>query len=407
MTPQSAEQPHLKVNLRHLRTFVLVAETGTTREAANRAGLTQPAVTQGIARLEKQFDCDLFQRSRAGMQINSAGQIIYLRTKRMIDLLGQIQRKADLIRRNNDKSSIARTISSGQLQAVVAVAHARGFSAAARQMGIAEPTVHRAAREFEKLIGVKLFQKVSYGIEMTQTGQEIAKFANLALHEIAAAFEETAESKGANRGRISVGSLPLARTDILPQAIASLCAHEPYTSVEVIEGSYETLLHALQNGDLDIIISALRPDRVSQEISEEKLFEDELSIIARVGHPLADRHDLTIADLAAFPWVVPRTGSPTRAHFHTLFADTELKYGLIESSSLIILRTLLSRSDRLTLLSRRRELYEDQQGLLLSLPMTLPFTRQPIGITTRRNWQPTHLQRVFIKLLKETARSDS
>jgi len=406
MATQNSYQMHLQVNLRHLRLFTLVAETGTTRAAALQAGLTQPAVTQGIARLEEQFNCELFQRSRAGMQINSSGKIIYIRAKRMIELLGEILRRADTLRRGKTRSSIERTVTTAQLQVVIAVARAHGFSAAARQMDIAEPTVHRTAREFEKLVGVKLFQRVSHGIEMTPAGLDIAKFANLALYEIAAAFEEIAESKGAHRGRISVGSLPLARTDILPQAIANLCAQEPYTSVEIVEASYETLLHSLKNGDLDIIVSALREDAALPEITEEKLFEDELAIITRVGHPLLKKSTVTIEDLAAFPWIVPRHGSPTRDHFHTLFSGVDLKYGLIESASLIILRTLLTKSDRLTLMSRRRELYEDQQGLLVSLPMALPFTQRPIGISTRRNWQPTHLQRVFIELLRDTAQTD-
>lgn len=403
MATQDFYHKHLQVNLRHLRLFTLVAKTGTTRAAALQAGLTQPAVTQGIARLEQQFDCELFQRSRAGMQINSFGKILNIRAKRMIELLGEIQRKADMLRRGKTKKSIESVVTTAQLQVIIAVARAHGFSAAARQMDIAEPTVHRSAREFEKLVGVKLFQRVSVGIEMTPIGLDIANFAHLALYEIASAFEEIADSKGAHRGRIRVGSLPLARTDILPQTIANLCAQEPYTSVEIVEASYETLLHSLKNGDLDIMVSALREDAVSPEILEEKLFEDELAIIARVAHPLMEKAIITIEDLAAFPWIVPPNGSPTRDHFQTLFSGVELKYGLIESTSLIILRSLISKSDRLTLMSRRRELYEDQQGLLSSLTMRLPFTVRQIGITTRRNWQPTHLQRVFIDLLKATA----
>ena len=170
MATQNSYQMHLQVNLRHLRLFTLVAETGTTRAAALQAGLTQPAVTQGIARLEEQFNCELFQRSRAGMQINSSGKIIYIRAKRMIELLGEIQRRADTLRRGKTRSSIERTVTTAQLQVVIAVARAHGFSAAARQMDIAEPTVHRTAREFEKLVGVKLFQRVSHGIEMTPAG---------------------------------------------------------------------------------------------------------------------------------------------------------------------------------------------------------------------------------------------
>ena len=69
-----------RVNLRHLRAFVLVAETGTVRAAAEEAGLSQPAVTQGLARLEQHFGLTLFQRSHSGMRMSEYGAVLRART---------------------------------------------------------------------------------------------------------------------------------------------------------------------------------------------------------------------------------------------------------------------------------------------------------------------------------------
>lgn len=132
------------------------------------------------------------------------------------------------------------------------------------------------------------------------------------------------------------------------------------------------------------------------------MLEDSLSIMARTGHPLAGRREIGGEELAQYPWVIPRAGAPTRTHFDKLF-EGRPPPGLVESSSLVVIRALLAASDRLTLMSRRRILYEEQQGLLVALPMSLPFTNRQVGITTRADWYPTRLQNEFLKLLRRHA----
>ena len=80
---------------------------------------------------------------------------------------------------------------------------------------------------------------------------------------------------------------------------------------------------------------------------------------------------------------------------------------MIDCSSLSILRALLVQSDRLALISRRQIMFEEQLGLLTALPMTLPETSRDIGVTIRRDWQPTPLQAAFLSILGEVASSDT
>lgn len=390
------------LNLRHLRAVALVAELGSTHAAAGAAGLSQSAISQALKRVEIAYGCPLFRRSGSGMQHNAEGQIVNLRVRRMFDALAQMRRRINSARRGQPGLRVDGLITMTHLRTVLAVANNRGFSAAAREMGIAAPSVHRAVRELENIIEAKLFDRLNYGVEPTPLGTDVARLAGLALREIQAAFEDLDEVRGRVHSKVVIGALPLARTDILPDTIDAFCARSSQAGVEIIEGQYEILVYALRRGELDIMLGALRGPVHEPDLHEIPLFEDSLSIMARAGHPLVGRDDIGVEELARYPWVIPRAGAPTRAHFDKLF-ENGAPPGLVESSSLVVIRALLAKSDRLTLLSRRRILYEEQQGLLTALPVPLPFTTRTIGITTRANWYPTRLQDEFLEHLKEIA----
>ena len=59
---QSSDLP----NLRHLRVFRAVARVGSISGASREARLSQPAVTQGIAKLEALLETALFERRQSG-----------------------------------------------------------------------------------------------------------------------------------------------------------------------------------------------------------------------------------------------------------------------------------------------------------------------------------------------------
>ena len=383
-------------NLRHLRIFSAVSISGSQHAAARSEGLTQPAVSQAISSIEAAFSTPLFDRSKRGMHLNRAGTVVSARIKRMIAHLQQMHARTDLEKR----SAFDNRLTISHLQTLVAVTLNKGFTAAAHRLGLSTPTVHRAARNLENLIEAPLFSRTAAGIEPTILGEELARLAGLALREIDAAFEDINDMQGVASGKISIGTMPLARSDILPNAIGDLCDIYTHASVEIQSANYDVLLHALRHAELDLLIGASRGDKLSPDLTEIPLFEDSLSVFARAGHPLANTPNLSISQLANYPWIAPHTGTPTRIDFDMLFGKLKLPLGLISSSSLVVVRALLARSDRLTLLSRRRILFEEQQGLLVELDITLPSTTRNICVTARTDWQPTRLQNKFLDLLK-------
>lgn len=395
-------------NIRHLRAFREVARRRSISQAAEQVHLSQPAITQAIAKLESQFGTPLFERRFDGMPTTVAGALLLDRVERTLENLRTGAREA--VRVGDRKSArgfsdFDQLLTAAQLRALVAIANAGNFSLAARAVNIAQPSIHRAARDLERLSGLTLFTRSATGITLTSAAKALVQHVKLALAELDQGFAELAEHLGVDQGRIVVGSMPLARTHILPTAINALTAERPEVRLQVIDGPYDDLLHGLRHGEIDILIGALRHPVPIDDVTQETLFTDPLAIVARAFHPLT-RRPVTPADLAASRWVVPRPGTPTRARFDSLFEEQGLPAptGVVEASSLQLIRGLLLGSDTLTLISLHQIRHERAMGLLVPLPVALPGSERPIGLTLRRDWRPTAAQDRFLAFLRDAGR---
>lgn len=395
-------------NLRHIRLLKHVIALNSLSKAADAVGISQPAASQAIAGLEEHFGGQLFERRSGGVYVTERGRIAAARAVRVADLLGEAI--ADLGRnsrtaRGSGPELLETHATIAHLRALSAFARTGSFAAAARQLEQAEPSVQRAAREIERIAGVPLFEGRPRTIQLTPAGMALAGSASLALKELESAAEEVAELDGRFDGHVAIGTLPMVRTRIIPDTLASWCARRPQASVEMIDGPYDLLIHSLALGEIDILVGALRESPAPRGFVQEKLFDDGLAIVARAGHPLTGRASLEPRDLAPYPWVLPRKGTPTRSIFDSFAARAELtnSQGLVETSSLVTIRGLLLQTDRLTVVSPRQIEFECAAGLLAVLPIELPGTARPIGVTTRQGWMPTALQAEFLEELRRAA----
>ena len=395
------------INLRHLYFFMEVARVGNITATAQRIHLSQPAITQAIANVERFFGITLLNRVRAGVKLTTAGQMCQLR---IISAFAQLQTGiAELTKSTPARkgANLFRSLSTSQLNALLAVVEHRTFSAASRAKGVSQPTIHRAAHGLEQLFNVSLFEKTSHGIVPTRDAERFTRKVKLAFAEIAQAQAEISALHGGESGRTVVGALPLARTFILPSALILFADQFPQHQIEIVEGTYEHLLSSLRIGEVDLFIGAMRDSEPVDDVVEEHLFDDPLSIVMRSGHPLLQKKRITVPMLAKFPWVAPRTGSPLRNHYDKLFKATGVEPPLasIECNSISAARALLLESDRIMLLSAHQIYYDLRAGMLVAIPPPLGKLSRPIGITVRQNWRPTRAQEVLLKLLRDQARS--
>jgi LysR family transcriptional regulator of gallate degradation len=252
-------------------------------------------------------------------------------------------------------------------------------------MGTSQSAVSQAIARLEDMLGQPLFLRTAHGMVPTDMGRRCADHFERVLAELRHIPEDLAALAGVVLGVVTVGALPLARSQLLPMAVASVLEKHPRLKVRSLESPYEELMAGLLSGRIDFIVGALRAAK--EETFESKaLFEDKAALVARAGHPLSARKILGPTDLAGFPWALSRAGTPLREALEQFF----LRQGAlppepaVETGDLALLRGLLVSSDMLTVLSAHQLHHEVKTDQLIVLPYEMSGMERHIGVTTRR-----------------------
>ncbi|UJF17859.1 LysR family transcriptional regulator [Vibrio sp. SS-MA-C1-2] len=391
-------------NLRHLRAIVEVVHTGSITKASEVVFLSQPAITQAISKLENNINCELFERLTDGMHPTKQGKAFAFRIERALELISQGISQSLKAGTGQRKTIVQRylfNITTTQLKALVAVSDGQSFTEASRILGVSQSSVYRSSKDLESILDITLFEKTSTGISISKAGKFFVKAVKLAFIEIKQGVEEVTLCDNIVSSVINIGCLPLARTCLLPKTVNQFLDTCPDCSINIIDGPYNNLLDKLRNGDIDILIGALRFPSPYTDIRQETLFQAENKIVGRFDHPLLSQK-LVIDDLQKASWVVYGKNSPARSMFESIFTeqDLEIPTRLIEASSQVLIREILLGSDRLALLSEHqieREL-KDQQFAIL--PFNSGKQVRPIGLTLRKNWYATETQNQFLQQLR-------
>ena len=89
----------MKTNLELYKTFYYVAKNNNITQAANELMISQPAVSKAIKTLESDLDTSLFNRKKDGVSLTNAGEILYNKIKKAMELI--ISAEEDLTSLNN------------------------------------------------------------------------------------------------------------------------------------------------------------------------------------------------------------------------------------------------------------------------------------------------------------------
>lgn len=389
-------------NIRHLRAIDAVARNVSVSRASAEINLSQPAVTQAIAKMESTIGRTLFDRRQNGSYPTAAGEVFLHRVRRFLD---QIDRALSDVKANDGAQPLSWHVTSAQIRCLLAIAKSTSFSQAARSVGISTASLHRAAREIEATLQRPLYQATKYGLVLSPLGMEFARKIGLAIREMEAVDDDIRYLDGVESGRIAIGTLPMSGAYLIGAAIADLTRQFPEARVSVTNSPYNILLNSLRTGAVDVIFGVLRKPEWAVDIEEEALFSDPYCIVSRAGHPLASRSEISISDLTDYDWIVPGEGSPRRRQYEAVFEGAERRPRVgIETSSLSTIRSILMYSDRLTLVNRHEVETEERLKLLSVLNWTPNLPPMRKGITTRSDWLPTPVQSRFLNLLRGHAR---
>jgi DNA-binding transcriptional LysR family regulator len=371
------------LNLRHLQGVVKIAELGRMSAAAQAVNLTQPAMTQALARIEAMLEAPLFDRRQDGMVPTNAGLLLLPRFRAALEYIASPH------------------VTMSRMRAMLALADSGSYTGAAVLTGLSLPSLHRAVSDLSLSLRRKLVDRRGRIVVMTEAGAALARSFRLARVEIEAGLAELDALKGYETRRIVVAAMPLSRAKVIPAAVARFLRRRPLVQISIIEGSRAELLEPLRNGAVDLIVGALRDPLIEPDLVQEPLFRDRPAVIARKGHPLEGATP-TLERLAEHRWVIAAPGAPLRESWRGMFEDAGLAvpHVPIESGSVMAIRQLLIESDLLTMLSPDQVAVELEAGWLIALGNAPLAQERTVGVTSRASWRPTTIQAEFLDDLR-------
>ena len=193
-----------------------------------------------------------------------------------------------------------------QLRAFDAVVAEGGIGAAARALGVSQPTVSAQLRALEQQHGVRLVER-STG-EPTAVGERLREVTAPMIALERAARAVLTEAEGSGDGVFTVAAD--APSHLMP-VLRWLRPAFPHTVFEVRAMNSSTSLRAVEAGEVDLAIAADVPE--APTLHRRELQRQDLAAVLPVDHPLARGKTLPLAALASETIVAREEGSRTRA----------------------------------------------------------------------------------------------
>lgn len=239
------------------------------------------------------------------------------------------------------------------LRYFLAIVDAGGFTAAARQLHLAQPALSQQIRALEDELGVRLIERGARTRGLTEAGAQLAVHARRILLDAEAAVEEMAAHAGARRGTVRFGSALQSLTEgRLPRLLAEFHRRHPDVRVAFREAHTAPLLDDLAAGQLDLALIHLgRSDEPAAPpvggggapLAIESLYREPLVVVVGPRHRLARRAAVRLAELADEEFVSFGPGSTVRE----LVARAALRAGFeprasVSATNLGTVRALVS-----------------------------------------------------------------
>jgi DNA-binding transcriptional LysR family regulator len=218
-----------------------------------------------------------------------------------------------------------------QLRCFVAAAEELHFGRAAQLLGMMPSALGRHVRMLEDDLGTRLLTRTTRSVSLTDDGAMLLKQAHELLAQadrLAASFRARGRAQGAT---IRVGAIDSAAAGLVPALLHDIREQHPDIIVRLVEDKTIRLLPRLLSGRLDLAL-VRPPEHADKRLQFLFLLHETAVVAVSERHAFAGRPNLTIADLADEPLIVPERRSRPHSHDLTmkLFAEASVPAHVVQ-----------------------------------------------------------------------------
>ncbi|WP_419902703.1 LysR family transcriptional regulator [Kiloniella sp.] len=280
----------------------------------------------------------------------------------------------------------------GQLEILVALADARGFTLAAQRLGITQSAVSHAIKSLETEFGTELVVRRHVQVDFTEIGIRLLSRAREILGLSETMRQEAASFRGLKMGSVRVASFgPSSSLHLLPNILAEFRKAYPEIDVYVEEGPDEEVVRWIEERKVDLGFVVLPDDR----FETYPLIEDQFVALIPRDHVLADQPAVKLKEICDHPFIMTEAGS--EGGIAQLFSNAGLRPTTRSKTSQVLsTMALVSQGEGVAVVAE------------LALPLTTgfagfkvkplaPLKKRSVGLALHSNEQATPATRAFIQ----------
>lgn len=214
--------------------------------------------------------------------------------------------------------NLIRHVTLRQLQIFEAVVRLGGYTRAAEELHLTQPTVSMQVKKLSDTIGYPLLEKVGTHLHTTSFGQEVYLSAQKVLGSMVELGETAAELEGVVKGPLRIAAITTSKY-FMPHLLGVFVSRYPEVQPFLKVTNRSRVLERLKANEDDILIMGQVPEEL--EVEAHPFIDNELVVVANIGHPLTKCKAISLQDLAKERFLVREPGSGTRLAIERLFAE--------------------------------------------------------------------------------------
>lgn len=293
-----------------------------------------------------------------------------------------------------------------RLKVFQTVARLRSFSRAAEELYTSQPNVSKQVGQLETELGTSLFHRLGSGIELTDAGRAVYRYAQQVFDLMVEMQRTLTELEGLERGYLRLGASSTPGLYLLPEMIAAFGYRYPGLEVSLSISNSGQVVDQVLAGKIDLGFVGGFVEAAGLQV--QPFVNDELVLIAPVGHRLAARTDVPAGELVAETFIVREAGSGTCRAMEAMLEALGIEpQRALEMNGCEAVKRAVAAGLGLSFVSRYAIDLELEQGVLAMLPGPgLSLSRQ-LHIISRKDARLSPGALAFLALArKRTFSSD-
>ncbi len=220
-----------------------------------------------------------------------------------------------------------------QLRAFVAVYRLGKLSAAAEQLFVTQSAVSVLIRQMEDGLGARLFDRTTRSLQPTQAAREALVVAERILRDVESMGSSFRDLSGLRRGRVCVAVTPTLAAFVMPPVIRRFAALYPDIRVVVDDCAPDQFMSRVIGEHVDFGVGT--PEKMLADADLQTLVHDQLSLVCRVDHVLAQKRTVRWVDLGGHPVITVRPGYGIRPMIDATAAGAGVSLNVVNEVSFL------------------------------------------------------------------------